>query len=82
MRQEELGIRRSHQKRLAVRAPPQDKITQPPLQLSPSKRPLSHAEPQPTCMQLKRTKWCSFVFLTMDRNMTKKMMRGANWEPK
>jgi hypothetical protein len=55
---------------------------QPPLQLSPSKRPLSHAEPQPTCMQLKRTKWCSFVFLTMDRNMTKKMMRGANWEPK
>lgn len=34
------------------------------------------------CMQLKRTKWCSLLFLTMDRNMTKKMMSGANWLPK
>ena len=31
------------------------------------------------CMQLNRTKWWSLVFLTTDRNMTKKMMRGANW---
>lgn len=36
----------------------------------------------PTCMQLKRTKWCSLVFFTTDRNMTKKMMSGANWLPK
>ncbi len=31
-----------------------------------------------TCMQLKRTKWCSFVFFTMVKNTRKNMTRGAN----
>jgi hypothetical protein len=35
--------------------------------------------PKLACMQLKRTKWCSFLFLTTERNMRKKMMSGENW---
>ena len=31
------------------------------------------------CMQLKRTKWCSLLFLTMARKSRKNTMSGANW---
>jgi len=30
-------------------------------------------------MQLKRTKWCSFLFFTIARNMRKKTISGENW---
>ena len=30
-------------------------------------------------MQLKRTKWCSLLFLTIARNMRKKTINGTNW---